>query len=752
MKTLVQEESSTDGETGVIAAPDLRHVPPLMRPHSNVAQLKLELSRSRGAAAIPPEQTSPQDKMILEPPLCDSAVRLTAEDDAHQHPHHYEFSGRRAGFVRDGSPFPSPTLQKRVTALAHLRKGTKELYVKDGDDTMFDADGVERGSSCGSLLPFDTSFATGTAYHRFSSNPSPEAPHTMGVVSNPVPIPGRTANRRQSMDKLPSFLGRRSPLHQTTVWMSREADNDDAPDAGVNIMMVDEDDDDPPAGGRSSSFAFPHPPAAIPSSRLPSPNTAMFGSHQYHQHHLAPSFPPRYHPPHPQPPPSPSALSDQPFGSLVGSYEESILSGRMSTLPSRPITFLAEIGVMGLGKGVKAKLKCPPHVNLSFPAYFYDLLDDETPSTPYVGVIDVENLKGLMMKKEGVSTPTGSPCEEGDKDMLEFRRKWRGGYRLPHKGQLQVIIKNPARTAVKLFLIPYDFTDMPPSTKTFLRQKLYALGSSSSSRRSSTSLTHRLSIPSLRDSAAHAPTTPGATARSFGSVRSGPPPPSDRNRLRDAIHLQFWCDAKRRLFLTGTVRVVFSHRAPDSDEKLTTVCEGPENPRFVPCDALPQVRRRRSRGGSLGAAAATGIENRAAWAVDDALGFGAGKHPQVPPSVADDGGNPFVVPLAKQMIIPGSAGAGDAVRGCAGGVPHAADARPLSLLRKLSAMQTPAFAGPEDAKAEAMRGVTTAAGVAMVDGVGLPPRAPPFALPFPPAQPGDNDCGENPDKGIKTGR
>ena len=48
------------------------------------------------------------------------------------------------------------------------------------------------------------------------------------------------------------------------------------------------------------------------------------------------------------------------------------------------------------------------------------------------------------------------------------------GYEIPAAGQLQVVLKNPNKTAVKLFLIPYDFSDMPNFTKTFMRQKSYA--------------------------------------------------------------------------------------------------------------------------------------------------------------------------------------------------------------------------------------------------------------------------------------
>ncbi|GAB5588935.1 hypothetical protein Unana1_03835 [Umbelopsis nana] len=194
------------------------------------------------------------------------------------------------------------------------------------------------------------------------------------------------------------------------------------------------------------------------------------------------------------------------FGSLVGSYEESILNGRMSTLPSKPITFHAQIGVLGHGP-CKPSLRCPPHATLVFPSFFYELEDTDLP-TPYVGTIDLEG--GLTDER--------------------FKRK-PGHYRLPPKGQLQIVIKNPNKTAVKLFLVPYDLCDMPAGTKTFLRQK------------------------------------------SFGDEES-------RGTLRYAIHVQVCCSEKNHLYLFKHIRVVFANRA--SNEKLRVVCEDPGVPKYVP--------------------------------------------------------------------------------------------------------------------------------------------------------------------------
>lgn len=32
---------------------------------------------------------------------------------------------------------------------------------------------------------------------------------------------------------------------------------------------------------------------------------------------------------------------------------------------------------------------------------------------------------------------------------------------------------NPLRTVVKMFVLPYDLSDMPPSSQTFIRQRTY---------------------------------------------------------------------------------------------------------------------------------------------------------------------------------------------------------------------------------------------------------------------------------------
>jgi hypothetical protein len=278
---------------------------------------------------------------------------------------------------------------------------------------------------------------------------------------------------------------------------------------------------------------------------------------------------------------------------MVGSYEESILRGRMSTTPSRPLDFVAKIGVLGRGQ-CKSNLKCPPHVAVPFPAVFYSYntgngrISDNEPS-PYVGLIDLENsLPPPEKSNEDAKRKrrhTIPPPEQNDLDMRvlqdngktdrstnnDLRKKEKrkrrstspkappgGSYRIPAEGQLQVVLKNPNNTAVKLFLVPYDLTDMEPGQKTFIRQRSYSAG------------------PIID--------MPTASRKNLGTNRpeaalSSSEDPNDRPILRYLIHLHICCPSKGRYYLYKSIRVVFANRVPDGKEKLRNEIQLPE-PRY----------------------------------------------------------------------------------------------------------------------------------------------------------------------------
>lgn len=280
------------------------------------------------------------------------------------------------------------------------------------------------------------------------------------------------------------------------------------------------------------------------------------------------------------------------FGSLVGSYEESILSGRMSTLPSKPIPFIADLGVVAFGP-CSSKLKCPSHRVIDFPAYFYEYENDLGLATPYVGTIDLR--------------PSSVSGIKGGHAM---------GYRIPPKGQLQLLIKNPSKTPIKVFLIPYDFSDMPRGHKTFLRQKSYVVSSVSTVAKgvamkgNDTPKNHGgpplltsnfEAVETLSEfissGASHGMRPPLLTRTStlerLSLQQLSPLHPSP-DRLRYAVHLQVISSPHSgRLFITNSIRVVFSHRSPETDEKLRVVLEGPSEPKYTRIEEDAEFRKQR---------------------------------------------------------------------------------------------------------------------------------------------------------------
>lgn len=272
--------------------------------------------------------------------------------------------------------------------------------------------------------------------------------------------------------------------------------------------------------------------------------------------------------------------------SMVGSFEESILRGSMSTAPSKPLDFTAQIGVLGKGN---CKPKCPAHVTVPFPAVFYSwggglgrsqpLIDDEP--SPYVGHIDLQNSLPTAERKKsrerrvqenkgdaGYESANVDQNSEVDGAAPSFtlrksRKRRRtsspsqmpfgGSYRIPQLGQLQIIIKNPNKTAVKLFLVPYDLTGMEAGTKTFIRQRCY-------------------SAEPIDDG--FSPFKPPDQ-----KIMAGKSPAPKKPALRYLIHLNICSPVKGRFYLYQHIRVVFANRVPDNKEQLQNEIQIPQ-PRY----------------------------------------------------------------------------------------------------------------------------------------------------------------------------
>ncbi|OCK79004.1 hypothetical protein K432DRAFT_444209 [Lepidopterella palustris CBS 459.81] len=213
---------------------------------------------------------------------------------------------------------------------------------------------------------------------------------------------------------------------------------------------------------------------------------------------------------------------------------------------------------------------------------------DNSPS-PYVGLIDLENSlpppdeNGEGARKRRRHTVTNpdhyeldfrpsprddppapnSKTELRKKEKMKRRTTWPkappgGSYRIPQQGQLQIVIKNPNKTAVKLFLVPYDLSDMEAGQKTFIRQRSYSAG------------------PIID--------MPLASRTNLGTDRpeaalSSSDDPNNRPVLRYLIHLHICCPSKGRYFLYKGIRVVFANRVPDGKEKLRNEIQLPE-PRY----------------------------------------------------------------------------------------------------------------------------------------------------------------------------
>ena len=264
---------------------------------------------------------------------------------------------------------------------------------------------------------------------------------------------------------------------------------------------------------------------------------------------------------------------------MVGSYEESILRGRMSSTPSKPLDFTAQIGALGKGD---CKPKHPAHVSVEFPAVYYNwntgigrrgALDDEP--SPYVGYIDLEHKLPPVQVKERRRRRRESPTknnvgglEEASPSRMNIKREKRkhhspspaqkiplgGSYRIPQQGQLQILIKSPNKTAVKLFLVPYDLSGMEPGKKTFVRQRCYSTG------------------PVIENPITSKPLAEFGPASKTSSGK-------DKPSLRYLIQLNICCPSKGRFYLYKSIHVVFANRVPDNKENLRNEILWPE-PRY----------------------------------------------------------------------------------------------------------------------------------------------------------------------------
>eukprot|EP00112_Aurelia_sp_Birch-Aquarium-sp1_P026479 Seg940.10 transcript_id=Seg940.10/GoldUCD/mRNA.D3Y31 product="Protein FAM214A" protein_id=Seg940.10/GoldUCD/D3Y31 len=188
---------------------------------------------------------------------------------------------------------------------------------------------------------------------------------------------------------------------------------------------------------------------------------------------------------------------------LLGNFEESVLKGRIPVFGTVE-GFTAQIGASGSF--------CPQHITLPIKAQFFRTSDDNAPS-PYMGYITLRNPKG---KK---------------------------GYHVPRRGTIQLTIFNPNKTVVKVFVVLYDFNDMPCNTHTFLRQKIVSV---------------KTDIDDQEE---------------------------EQQNLHYLVHLRFASTKHNHIYLHTDIRVIFPQQSPDiSSSKLKVLTYGPVEPKYTERD------------------------------------------------------------------------------------------------------------------------------------------------------------------------
>ncbi|KAJ8339104.1 hypothetical protein SKAU_G00358900 [Synaphobranchus kaupii] len=200
--------------------------------------------------------------------------------------------------------------------------------------------------------------------------------------------------------------------------------------------------------------------------------------------------------------------------SLLGNFEESILKGRFP--PSGRIEgFTAEIGASGS--------YCPQHATLPVQVTYYDISEHSAPS-PFLGVICLEPL--------------------GKK-----------GYSVPKAGTIQVTLFNPNKTVVKMFLVTYNFEDMPVNHVTFLRHRIFLVP-----------------VGEVEGERQGEGQEGGATDR--------------KKILCYLIHLRFQSSKSGKIYLHNDIRLLFSRKSIEVDTgipyELKSFTEVPRNPKYSP--------------------------------------------------------------------------------------------------------------------------------------------------------------------------
>ena len=107
--------------------------------------------------------------------------------------------------------------------------------------------------------------------------------------------------------------------------------------------------------------------------------------------------------------------------------------------------FTAEIGASGSFQ--------PKHLTFPVTVFFYTLCENSNYASPYL-------VSRICPHCQSEATTLNPPIAlQGH---INLGKK---GYRIPERGTIQLTLFNPLGTVVKMFVVMYDLTDMPPNSQ-----------------------------------------------------------------------------------------------------------------------------------------------------------------------------------------------------------------------------------------------------------------------------------------------